>query len=370
MRRLPLTLDMDEPVVNELQPHLLRIDVDDDSSHQMDRSWQWGETTYRCDGFSIGRDYLRLEGRTVARDTLKPEHLIPTGTVLGKGAFSTVQLATWKNKSQQMVEKVAIKRCCLLETSKERRRLLLQELRILCLIDCPALVKLHGAFLETDIVTTVLEYMDRGSLADLFASRNNERPRISLPQSLAAAIMFQALVGLSYLHNDRILHRDIKPANLLLHSDGSLKLCDFGMAVLDQESLHKTAVGTTVYMSPERLRGKPYGRSSDVWSLGLVMLQCFTGQPPPWSQVGSIVDLLMTVEEIVPEKCLIPKACNKNAGEMLAGCLQHEPAKRIPAALLRRSPWFSELGLHSYRDAKAVVRLNLGFNLLPPTTQK
>ena len=270
--------------------------------------------------------------------------------------------------------------------------MLLQELKTLCFVDCPALVKLHGAFLDEDNVTTVLEYMDSGSLEGLFANlKRNREMNNELSETVTAAIAFQTLEGLSCLHSDRILHRDIKPANLLLHSDGSVKLCDFGLSAIctEGDSFRKTAVGTAVYMAPERLRGKSYSRSSDIWSLGLVFLQCLTGQSPPWSQITAIVDLLVTIEDTNIDKHPIieQKDASKGAKELLAGCLQHDPgefsicccassslednisiftkigilslpnpAQRIPAALLRCSPWLLVHNLHTLEDARSVIK--------------
>lgn len=122
------------------------------------------------------------------------------------------------------------------------------------------------------------------------------------------------------------IYRDIKPENSLLNSNGVVKLCDFGQLVQAEDSLHKTAVGTTIYMAPERLRGQTYGGLSDVWSFGSVLLQCLTGHSPPWTNVQSIVDLLVTVEDMDPEHEIISQACegkSEHVVNVLVGCLQH-----------------------------------------------
>jgi len=351
----------------------LQIDIEQaysDASAKMDCSWQWGETTYRRDGFSIGRDYLRLEGKTVTRGSINAEHLMPClDTVLGTGAFSTVYLAHLRRSSEnENEEKVAVKQCHLFETSKDRRDMLLQELRTLCLADSPALIKLHGAFLEKDTVTTVLEYMDCGSLDALLGTINCNRqhssksalsPTHRLPETVAASVTYQALFGLSYLHENKILHRDIKPSNLLLNHNGCLKWCDFGISAMDEVSCHRTAVGTTVYMAPERLRGKTYGRSSDIWSAGLVFLEAITGQLPPWSLVQSMVEMLVTIEDIDFTQDIIPNGCRRRselAMELLVGCLQHDPSKRIPAKVLCCSPWFKQVGVDGLVEAQQVLQ--------------
>jgi serine/threonine protein kinase len=287
-----------------------------------DDSWTWGETTYRKDGLSIGRDYLRVEGRTVTRGDLKPEFLT-VEHVIGRGAFSAVRLAKWKiAQNGDETISVAIKECSLSESSKNRREMLLKELRTLSSVNCDALVKFHGAFLESDTVTMVLELMDRGSLQDVLMKQEHPRPH-TLPQPVIAAIAFQTLTGLCHLHKDRLLHRDVKAHNILLHSNGAVKLSDFGMASLGENSLSTTFLGTTKFMAPERLRARPYSRPSDVWSLGLVLLQCTMGQAP-WHDVNSLVDLVVTVEEAHME-ALIPEYVEHGLRELLVGCLQKNP---------------------------------------------
>ena len=269
-----------------------------------------------------------------------------------------------------MVVDVAMKEFSLLESSPQRRNMLLQELRALSFVTHPTLVQMHGAFLhENDgsscspLVTLVLEYMDRKSLEDLLVKyqETHENGQL-LPEVKTAAISYQILSGLAYLHapDRRLVHRDLKPGNVLLRSDGCVKLCDFGLAKLlrEEDSLNCTVLGTTKYMSPERLRAKPYGRPSDVWSFGLIVWGCATAsdRATPWcdDDVHSIVDLLVSIEEtsIADVMARRPQQENNSMNnsatkisqglqEIIAGCLHVDPLKRIPAHILLQSPWFS-----------------------------
>ena len=96
---------------------------------------------------------------------------------------------------------------------------------------------------------------------------------------------FQVLRGLSYLREKhQIIHRDIKPSNILVNSQGEIKICDFGVSGQLIDSMANTFVGTRSYMSPERLQGSQYSVASDLWSLGLSLLEISIGLypiPPP-----------------------------------------------------------------------------------------
>jgi serine/threonine-protein kinase len=107
----------------------------------------------------------------------------------------------------------------------------------------------------------------------------------SLPAEEVARIAAQSAAGLAAAHQQGIVHRDIKPGNLLLDADRSVKIGDFGIAqFMNDPSGALTAtgqiVGTSLYIAPERALGQPAGPPSDVYSLGCVLYQLLTGQPP------------------------------------------------------------------------------------------
>jgi serine/threonine protein kinase len=82
------------------------------------------------------------------------------------------------------------------------------------------------------------------------------------------------LNGLTYLHSHRIIHRDIKPSNILLCRNGQVKLCDFGVSgEFGTKGDANTFIGTSYYMAPERITGQSYTITSDVWSLGVTLLE-------------------------------------------------------------------------------------------------
>jgi serine/threonine protein kinase len=162
------------------------------------------------------------------------------------------------------------------------------------------------------------------------------------------------LGGLSYLYSaHRIMHRDLKPSNILVNSKGQIKLCDFGVSSELEGSVAETFVGTGTYMAPERIQGSPYTVKSDVWSVGLSLMELAIGKFPfgggdddgdgPGGPQG-ILDLL---QQIVLEPA--PKLPKSDAfpsilEDMIAKCLMKDPAERpTPKELYVGSPRLSTL---------------------------
>ncbi|MGW6173667.1 GAF domain-containing serine/threonine-protein kinase [Arthrobacter sp. NPDC055138] len=107
-----------------------------------------------------------------------------------------------------------------------------------------------------------------------------------MPPRHVAQIGHDLAEGLAYIHNNSVVHRDVKPGNIMLfnYDDGGsrlrAKLADFGVAVVISEDAHVPGIyGTAGYLSPEQAKGEPIGPASDIYSLGLVLLECLTGEP-------------------------------------------------------------------------------------------
>ena len=124
-------------------------------------------------------------------------------------------------------------------------------------------------------LSVVMEWMDRGSLAFLLRSHG---PLTEPLLSYVCRIIIKALIALLEIG---IVHRDLKPGNLLVNSHGNVKLCDFGECTtwVGHRRL-RSQVGTVAYMAPERIFGYEYDERSEVWSLGITVLELFLGHHP------------------------------------------------------------------------------------------
>ncbi|MBA0714750.1 hypothetical protein Goshw_004606 [Gossypium schwendimanii] len=283
-----------------------------------------GEKTYRCASHE-----MRIFG------------------AIGSGASSVVQRAMHIPSHRIL----ALKKINIFE--KEKRQQLLTEIRTLCEAPCSeGLVEFHGAFYSPDSgqISIALEYMDGGSLADIL------RLKKSIPEPVLSSMFQKLLQGLSYLHGVRhLVHRDIKPANLLVNLKGEPKITDFGISAgLDNSmAMCATFVGTVTYMSPERIRNESYSYPADIWSLGLALFECGTGEFPYMANEGPVNLMLQILDDpspSPPKHKFSPEFCS-----FIDACLQKDADARPTAELLLSHP-FIKKHEHDTVDLAAFVR--------------
>ncbi|KAG8388591.1 hypothetical protein BUALT_Bualt02G0141500 [Buddleja alternifolia] len=262
---------------------------------------------------------------------------------IGSGASSVVQRAIHIPNHRI----IALKKINIFE--KEKRQQLLTEIRTLCEAPCyQGLVEFYGAFYTPDSgqISIALEYMDGGSLADVI------RVRKSIPEPVLSAMMQKLLLGLGYLHGVRhLVHRDIKPANLLVNLKGEPKITDFGISagLADSMAMCATFVGTVTYMSPERIRNESYSYPADIWSLGLALFECATGEFPYTANEGPVNLMLQILDD--PSPSLSKQSFSPELCSFVDACLQKDPVTRPTAEQLLLHPFIKK-----FEDAE----VNLG----------
>lgn len=150
---------------------------------------------------------------------------------------------------------------------------LFNELKILSSCQHPNIIALHALFEDEKYIFMVMELAEDGTLYNYIRNKHFlSRDEISM-------LMAQIIKAVAYLHNKSppILHRDLKPENILL-KDKEIKLCDFGWSNVDKKDVvRNTFCGTPEYLSPEMILGTGHDEKVDVWSLGVLMYEMFTG---------------------------------------------------------------------------------------------
>ncbi|KAG8177191.1 hypothetical protein JTE90_027693 [Oedothorax gibbosus] len=166
-----------------------------------------------------------------------------------------------------------------LEVKPAIRNQIIRELKVLHECNSPHIVGFYGAFYSDGEINICMEYMDGGSL-DLVLKKAGR-----IPEKILGKVTIAVFKGLNYLREKhQIMHRDVKPSNILINSRGEIKICDFGVSGQLIDSMANSFVGTRSYMSPERLQGIHYTVQSDIWSLGLSLVEMAIGRypiPPP-----------------------------------------------------------------------------------------
>lgn len=172
-----------------------------------------------------------------------------------------------------------------LELDDAKFAAIIMELDILHRCVSPQIIDFYGAFFQEGAVYICMEFMDGGSIDKLYGD--------GIPESILRKITLATTMGLKSLKDDHnIIHRDVKPTNILMNTRGQVKICDFGVSGNLVASIAKTNIGCQSYMAPERISnggvaqaganpgGGTYSVQSDIWSLGLTIIECAMGRYP------------------------------------------------------------------------------------------
>ncbi|XP_007034672.2 PREDICTED: mitogen-activated protein kinase kinase kinase NPK1 [Theobroma cacao] len=257
------------------------------------------------------------------------------GELIGCGAFGRVYMGMNLDTGELLaVKQVLIAANASKEKTQAHIRELEEEVKLLQNLSHPNIVRYLGTAREDDSLNILLEFVPGGSISSLLGKFG------SFPEPVVRMYTKQLLLGLEYLHENRIVHRDIKGANILVDNKGCIKLADFGASkkVVELATINgaKSMKGTVHWMAPEVVLQTGHSFSADIWSVGCTVIEMATGKPP-WSQFQEVAALfhIGTTKSHPP----IPDHLSFAAKDFLLKCLQGEPGLRPSASDLLQHPF-------------------------------
>lgn len=305
--------------------------------------------------------------------------------VIGKGSYGTVRKVQQKSTGEIFVRKEIEYN----SMNNQERNQLISELRILRELNHPNIVKYyrHDHIMQKKSIHIYMEYCDGGDLAQVIT--NFKKNKELVPEEFIWQVLVQTLFALHRCHygidakkvnlfsnsvDDEpainsetvVIHRDIKPDNIfMLNSGKSIKVGDFGLAKMltSQNDFAKTYVGTPYYMSPEVLMDNPYSPVCDIWSLGCVLFELCTLQPP--FQAKTHLQLQSKIKQgIIPN---LPEIYSSQLRSIIKECITVDPDLRpscydlletLSIRFLRKEMELKEISLNLNEFQKQLMTKN------------
>ena len=255
---------------------------------------------------------------------------------LGKGKFGLVKRAIHRNSKKSVAIKIMKKK----EMNTQDLELTRREIEIMKICQHPNIIQLLDIFENSDYIFIVMEHLQGGDLFNYL-----EQKKFHIPEERACYIVSSMILALSYLHAYGIAHRDLKPENILLISqspDSDIKLMDFGLSkIIAPDEKSTEPFGTLSYVAPEVLKMKPYGKSVDIWSLGVISFLLLIGLLPFDDEKDSeIARLIMSSEPNYGSNRW--KAVSPESMDFVKKCLEKDKEKRITLEEIAKHPWLKK----------------------------
>jgi len=284
--------------------------------------WKLHEVTTMCSKREclFGAEALKAPFLRDAHWRMGPEDFFCEREI-GVGAFGRVVMVTHRRSGQTCAMKIISKK--VLRRKKIAQKEWRLERDILVKIEAhPYIVELVCSFQTLSYFFLVMAYLPGGELF-IFLRR-----RGTFPEDVTAFYSAEVTLALEHLHSSGVIHRDLKPENLLMDRDGHVVVTDFGLAKMfeSDEERHRTLCGTDVYMAPEMVARRSYGKPVDFWSLGILIFEMLTGKPPFAHRETKELH-----RKILTDKIKWPQFIGPDAIGILRGLLERQVPRRLGA---------------------------------------
>ena len=261
---------------------------------------------------------------------------------LGKGKFGLVKLGINKETKQKVAVKIMNKN----NMDSSDLELVRTEIEILKICQHPYIIKLYDIFENIDYIYIIMEYCSGGDLFSFIQKRN-----FMLKEEKVVLIMYKLCKAVYYVHSYGIAHRDIKPENVLLTSeseDADIRLLDFGLSkIVGPNQKCTEPYGTLTYCAPEIILDKPYLKTVDSWSLGVMTYLMLSGSLPFSGKDEHEIAKNVVYSKVDFEKKPIWKEITKEAKDFITKLLEKDLKKRIEMKAALEHPWFRKFNLQN-----------------------
>lgn len=252
---------------------------------------------------------------------------------IGKGKFGTVKLGIHKKTGKKVAIKVMKKKQMTLQDIELQKR----EIEILKICQHPSIIKLLDVFENQDYIYIVMEYLKGGDLFNYLEKRD-----FTIPEGKARELSHSIATGLFYLHSFGIAHRDLKPENILMtdeSDEAQPKLVDFGLSkIVGPNEKCNDPFGTLSYVAPEVLLQKPYDKSVDLWSLGVIIYLLLSGTLP-FDDDDDREIARQTIHDEVDFSYHVWKKIGAEVKQMIKKLLEKDKKDRMTLEEVLQHPW-------------------------------
>jgi len=278
------------------------------------------------------------------------------GEELGRGRFSIVRCATHLKENVGYAVKEVENESL---DDEENLEALETEIKILRKLRHPHIVNLKEVVLTDDYTYIIMELLSGGELFNRIVEK------VCFPEAEAKDLFAQILTSMQYLHSLDIVHRDVKPENILYVSEGStkVKLIDFGYAGIWKAEQPLTGLcGTPDYVAPEVLTwydeddvGTPYGKGSDMWSLGVLLYVVLSGCSPfSGEDEEALLKMVSEAKYEFFEKEW--EGISAEAKDLINKLLVVDPSQRLTMEQTLTHPWLNEAVLKANADVQTKLK--------------
>ena len=289
---------------------------------------------YFCENrieFKEWKQHLRIA--TNSSDILQKYNILE---ILGTGSFSIVKLAINKITNQKVAVKIMNKK----KMSSTRLESARTEIEIMKICHFPYIIRFIEEYEDIDYIYIFMEYCSGGTLFEFIKERN-----FKIKEEVAANIIYKLCLTTNYFHSYGITHRDLKPENVLMTSkddDADIRILDFGLSkIIGPNEKCSEPYGTIIYVAPEIVLKKPYSKSVDSWSIGIITYILLFGRLPFYDKDKNEFKRIIAESQPLYKSPEL-KVVSNDSINFIQNLLIKDPDKRMTLSQALEHKWFKK----------------------------